>query len=97
MNRKESIFYVFFNFTISAEIACTYNDKPPCLQALNAVNPQLFTIATLTGHAIKAYGPEYSVSELKLQLLCRLYTNTLNNGPCHTLLVDSLNYNLTSK
>jgi len=69
MNRKESIVYVFFNFTISAEIACTYNDKPPCLQALNAVNPQLFTIATLTGHAIKAYGPEYSVSELKFQLL----------------------------
>uniref|UniRef100_K1QUZ1 Putative aminopeptidase W07G4.4 n=1 Tax=Magallana gigas TaxID=29159 RepID=K1QUZ1_MAGGI len=29
-------------------------------QALSAVNPQLFTIATLTGHVIRAYGENYS-------------------------------------
>ncbi|XP_062613205.1 putative aminopeptidase W07G4.4 [Saccostrea cucullata] len=29
-------------------------------QARSAVNPQLFTIATLTGHVIRAYGPDYS-------------------------------------
>lgn len=29
--------------------------------ALNAVNPFLFTIATLTGHVIRAYGPAYTV------------------------------------
>ena len=32
-------------------------------QAAEAVNPQLFTIATLTGHAIRAMGPNYSVSK----------------------------------
>jgi len=32
------------------------------LQAVNEVNPLLFTIATLTGHVIRAYGPNYSVS-----------------------------------
>ena len=31
-------------------------------QAAEAVNPQLFTIATLTGHAVRAMGPNYSVS-----------------------------------
>jgi leucyl aminopeptidase len=29
--------------------------------ALNEVNPFLFTIATLTGHVIRAYGPAYTV------------------------------------
>ena len=29
--------------------------------ALSAVNPQLFTIATLTGHSIRAMGPNYSI------------------------------------
>lgn len=29
--------------------------------ALKEVNPQLFTIATLTGHVIRAYGPDYTV------------------------------------
>lgn len=28
--------------------------------ALNAVNPHIFTIATLTGHVIRAYGPDYT-------------------------------------
>ena len=28
--------------------------------AANEVNPQLFTIATLTGHAIRAYGDQYT-------------------------------------
>ena len=31
-------------------------------KALNEVNPQLYTIATLTGHAIIAMGPGYTVS-----------------------------------
>lgn len=30
--------------------------------AANEVNPQLFTIATLTGHVIRAYGDQYTVS-----------------------------------
>ncbi|CAM4715046.1 unnamed protein product [Leuciscus chuanchicus] len=30
-------------------------------QALREVSPQLFTIATLTGHAIRAMGPHYSI------------------------------------
>jgi leucyl aminopeptidase len=29
--------------------------------ALNSVNPFLFTIATLTGHVIRAYGTAYTV------------------------------------
>lgn len=43
--------------------------------ALNAVNPQLFTIATLTGHVIRAYGSEYSVRGMliySLMILKRL-------------------------
>ena len=32
------------------------------LQAPSEVNPLLFTIATLTGHVIRAFGPDYSVS-----------------------------------
>lgn len=28
--------------------------------ALNSVNPEIFTIATLTGHVIRCYGPNYS-------------------------------------
>lgn len=32
------------------------------LQAVNETSPELFTIATLTGHAIRAMGPHYSVS-----------------------------------
>ncbi|CAF1066699.1 unnamed protein product [Brachionus calyciflorus] len=42
--------------------------------ALNEVNPQLFTIATLTGHVIRAYGPNY--------------TAVLSNGPAKALKVD---------
>jgi leucyl aminopeptidase len=29
--------------------------------ALNEVNPFLFTVATLTGHVIRAYGEDYTV------------------------------------
>lgn len=36
-------------------------------EALTAVSPKLFTIATLTGHAVKAYGENYSI--------------TMDNGP----------------
>ncbi|MEQ2298012.1 hypothetical protein AMECASPLE_000795 [Ameca splendens] len=39
------------------------------LQAAQEVSPQLFTIATLTGHAIRAMGPNYSI--------------IMDNGPAH--------------
>lgn len=42
--------------------------------ALKETNPQLFTIATLTGHVIRAYGPNYSA------ILC--------NGPARDLNID---------
>ena len=32
------------------------------IQALKETNPHLLTIATLTGHAVRAVGPNYSVS-----------------------------------
>ncbi|XP_047448665.1 putative aminopeptidase W07G4.4 [Mugil cephalus] len=38
-------------------------------QAVREVSPQLFTIATLTGHAIRAMGPNYSI--------------IMDNGPAH--------------
>ena len=38
-----------------------------CLQAVREISPQLFTIATLTGHAIRAMGPNYSVSTAETQ------------------------------
>lgn len=38
-----------------------------CVQAVSVVAPELFTIATLTGHAIRAMGPNYSVSTRELQ------------------------------
>jgi leucyl aminopeptidase len=31
--------------------------------AVKEVNPQLFTIATLTGHAARAYGDNYTVEK----------------------------------
>jgi len=40
-------------------------------EALTAVNPQLMTVATLTGHALKAIGEPYSI--------------ILNNGPARRL------------
>jgi leucyl aminopeptidase len=33
--------------------------------ALKELNPQLFTMATLTGHVIRAYGTNYTVKNLK--------------------------------
>jgi len=44
--------------------------------ALTAVNPKLFTIATLTGHVIRAYGPAY--------------TGVMCNGPARRQHVDRL-------
>lgn len=37
------------------------------LQAVQETSPQLFTIATLTGHAIRAMGPNYSVSTVLMK------------------------------
>lgn len=45
-------------------------------KALNAINPFLFTIATLTGHVIRAYGTAY--------------TGILSNGPARAKQVDYL-------
>jgi leucyl aminopeptidase len=44
-------------------------------KALNEVNPQLFTIATLTGHVIKCYGTDY--------------TGIMSNGPARELKIDT--------
>ncbi|XP_023694347.1 putative aminopeptidase W07G4.4 [Paramormyrops kingsleyae] len=41
---------------VMADLLCEMKEK-----ALNEVNPELFTIATLTGHAIRAMGPNYSI------------------------------------
>lgn len=40
---------------VMADVLCRMKEK-----AANEVNPFLFTIATLTGHVIRAYGPEYT-------------------------------------
>lgn len=42
--------------------------------ALKEINPQLFTVATLTGHVIRAYGPDY--------------TAVMNNGPARKAKID---------
>uniref|UniRef100_A0A672YJH8 Putative aminopeptidase W07G4.4 n=1 Tax=Sphaeramia orbicularis TaxID=375764 RepID=A0A672YJH8_9TELE len=42
---------------VMVDLLCEMKDR-----AVNEVSPQLFTIATLTGHAIRAMGPNYSVS-----------------------------------
>lgn len=47
---------------VMVDVLCHAKEK-----ALAAVNPQLYTIATLTGHVIRAYGPDY--------------TAVLSNGP----------------
>ncbi|XP_022110456.1 putative aminopeptidase W07G4.4 [Acanthaster planci] len=39
-----------------ADVLCEMKQK-----AVNEVNPHLFTIATLTGHAIRAMGPKYTI------------------------------------
>ena len=42
-------------------------DNPCCVfQAPAEVNPHLFTIATLTGHVIRAYSDQYTVSRERL-------------------------------
>ncbi|KAL4232326.1 Cytosol aminopeptidase [Mactra antiquata] len=41
---------------VMADVLCRMKEL-----ALEAVEPQIFTIATLTGHAIRAYGPDYSI------------------------------------
>uniref|UniRef100_A0A8C7V3V0 Zgc:152830 n=1 Tax=Oncorhynchus mykiss TaxID=8022 RepID=A0A8C7V3V0_ONCMY len=42
---------------VMVDLLCEMKEK-----AVHEVSPQLFTIATLTGHAIRAMGPNYSVS-----------------------------------
>ncbi|XP_042076640.1 putative aminopeptidase W07G4.4 [Haplochromis burtoni] len=41
---------------VMVDLLCEMKEK-----AVNEVSPQLFTIATLTGHAIRAMGPNYSI------------------------------------
>lgn len=43
--------------------------------ALNETNPELFTIATLTGHVLRCYGTNY--------------TAIMSNGPARSKLIDS--------
>lgn len=47
---------------VMADVLCAMKEK-----ALNEVNPQIFTIATLTGHVIRCYGENY--------------TSVIDNGP----------------
>jgi len=44
--------------------------------ALKEINPHLFTVATLTGHVIRAYGPDY--------------TAIMSNGPARQAKIDRL-------
>ncbi len=41
--------------------------------AIHSVNPVIFTIATLTGHAIRAYGFGYSVTHSRPRELLKVY------------------------
>ncbi|KAL8602889.1 hypothetical protein ACOMHN_026849 [Nucella lapillus] len=41
---------------VMADVLCKFKEM-----AEQAVNPELFTIATLTGHAVRAMGPNYSI------------------------------------
>lgn len=41
---------------------------------MSVIAPELFTIATLTGHAIRAMGPNYSVSTIETQHFSRFST-----------------------
>ena len=47
-------------------------------QALKEVNPQIYTIATLTGHAVLAMGQGYTVS--RLRCLCNLFWFRMSVG-----------------
>lgn len=49
---------------VMADLLCEMKEK-----AVQEVSPELFTIATLTGHAIRAMGPNYSI--------------IMDNGPAH--------------
>ncbi|MEQ2231196.1 hypothetical protein ILYODFUR_037079 [Ilyodon furcidens] len=49
---------------VMVDLLCEMKEK-----AAQEVSPQLFTIATLTGHAIRAMGPNYSI--------------IMDNGPAH--------------
>ncbi|KAK7109356.1 hypothetical protein V1264_013409 [Littorina saxatilis] len=51
---------------VMADVLCKFKEE-----AADANNPELFTIATLTGHAIRAMGPNYSI--------------IMNNGPARKL------------
>ena len=48
-NRLDHILFLRISFIFS-------------FQALQEVNPRIFTIATLTGHVIRVYGPNYSAA-----------------------------------
>jgi leucyl aminopeptidase len=50
---------------VMVDLLCLAKEK-----ALAAINPQLYTIATLTGHVIRAYGPDY--------------TAVMSNGPARS-------------
>ena len=47
---------------VMADVLCYMKER-----ALNEVNPHIFTVATLTGHVIRCYGPNY--------------TSVIDNGP----------------
>uniref|UniRef100_A0A4W6C8E0 Zgc:152830 n=1 Tax=Lates calcarifer TaxID=8187 RepID=A0A4W6C8E0_LATCA len=53
---------------VMVDLLCEMKEKAVC-----ETSPQLFTIATLTGHAIRAMGPNYSVSAVHTQVLGDLF------------------------
>ena len=61
-------------------------------QAQESVNPQLFTIATLTGHAIRAYGEDYSVCILSSLLKISVVVRKMHSSSQHFLQSKLLHY-----
>ena len=59
-------------------------------KALEAVNPHIMTVATLTGHVIRAFGPAYTVSTVFINeetpiificFCCICIQGVMDNGP----------------
>ena len=56
------------------------------LQSAEEKNPLLFTIATLTGHVIRAFGPDYTVGIERMHLLCEQNLNFFIAGKTRTIM-----------
>lgn len=62
--------------------------------ALKEKNPELFTIATLTGHVLRCYGTNYSVLNPELNYVCLnngfnwVNKAVMSNGPARSKFID---------